>query len=518
MSRHCLLALDLGTTTLVGRLLAADGSTLAEARLANPQRLLGADILTRLQRAHEGAGAELQQLLIDGIRTLVDELLTQAGCPALAITAVAVAGNPGICHLLLGLPVPSLLYPPHRTPLTEPVTLPMGVFLGHGACGAGDSYTGILVNSLNTNTPVIPADHGSRITDHEVSPHSSPLTLHDGDSPLVGTVPVTLFPAISGYVGGDLVAVLYGARGAANSSSRLVVKSESQNLTAQPLNDLTTQPLNDSTTQRLNHSTHESALPGTLVLDLGTNAEIALWTGTQWLATSVAAGPAFEAGNIACGMPLAPGAVTEVQLRGDRLELTVADGGRPMGLCGSGLLSLIAAARSGGLLDAGGRIVAPDEVGTNLARYLVANGEGWAICFYRDTRGELCLTQDDVRQLQLAKGAVRAGIEVLLDRAGLTAAEIDAVLITGAFGAALPVAAVKGIAMLPEGMIDKSFFVPDGVLDGLAAFLADPDGAAKLTKLLATIKPLPLSGTPAFEKRFLAALEFGWGDVGNLVY
>ncbi|MCM2265589.1 MAG: ATP-binding protein [Desulfuromonadales bacterium] len=245
-----------------------------------------------------------------------------------------------------------------------------------------------------------------------------------------------------------------------------------------------------------------------LVLDLGTNAEIALWTGSQWLVTSTAAGPAFEAGNIACGMPLAPGAVTDVQLRGDRLELAVAGGGSPTGLCGSGLLALIVAARGGDLLDAGGRIVAPDEVGTNLARYLVADGSGWALCFHRDARGELCLTQDDVRQLQLAKGAVRAGVEVLLDRAGLTAVNIDTVLITGAFGAALPVAALKGIAMLPEGMIDKAFFVPNGVLDGLATFLADPDGAAKLTKLLATIKPLPLSGTPAFEKRFLAALEF----------
>ena len=82
------------------------------------------------------------------------------------------------------------------------------------------------------------------------------------------------------------------------------------------------------------------------------------------------------------------------------------------------------------------------------------------------------------------------------------------VLVTGAFGAALPAAAVKGIAMLPEGMVDKSFFVPNGVLDGLAAFLADPHGAERLQALLATIKPLPLSGTPAFEKRFLAALEF----------
>lgn len=245
-----------------------------------------------------------------------------------------------------------------------------------------------------------------------------------------------------------------------------------------------------------------------MLLDLGTNAELALWDGRRWLVTSAAAGPAFEAGNIACGMPLAPGAVVDVQLAGDRLALSVAGNGRPLGLCGSGLLALVAAARQGGLIDPGGRIVAPEEVGTNLARYLVAAGEGWALCFHRDARGELRLSQDDVRQLQLAKGAVRAGIEVLLDRAGLAAADLAAVGVTGAFGAALPAAAAKGIAMFPAGVLDKLFFVPNGVLDGLCAYLADPQGAAHLAALQATIQPFPLSGTPAFEERFLRALGF----------
>ena len=437
------LALDLGTTTLVGRLLAADGTLLAEVRAANPQRCRGADILTRLQRAHEGQGEALQRLLVDGVHALVKDLLETAGCPSDSVTAAAAAGNPGICHLLCHLPVASLLFPPHRSPLTGLTSLP------------------------------------------------------PGEIDLGLTVPLQLFPAVSGFVGGDLVAVLFGVE-SLNCAARV-----------ESLHRLQTRPEGiDSTIQRFNASTHEGDLPVTLVLDLGTNAEIALWTGSQWRVTSAAAGPAFEAANIACGMPLAPGAVTDVHIAGDRLALTVAGGGRPVGLCGSGLLALVAAARQGGLIDAGGRIVAPAEIATNLARYLVADGAGWALVFHRDARGELRLTQDDVRQLQLAKGAVRAGIEVLLDRSGLAVSAVAAVMITGAFGAALPVAAVKGIAMLPEGMIDKSLFVPNGVLDGLAAFLADPCGVERLQALLATIKPLPLSGTPAFEKRFLAALEF----------
>jgi uncharacterized 2Fe-2S/4Fe-4S cluster protein (DUF4445 family) len=445
------LALDLGTTTLVGRMLAAEGTLLAEARVANPQRSLGADILTRLQRAHEGAGGQLQQLLAEGARTLVAELLAQADCPATTVTAAAAAGNPGICHLLCQLPVASLLFPPHRSPLTK--------------------LTVLTPAELDLGLPV----------------------------------PLQLFPAVSGFVGGDLVAVLFGASGTVNSLSRLVVKSDSQGATQQR-NDSPTQKLDDSTTQRPNDSSQPKAV--TLVLDLGTNAELALWTGSQWRVTSAAAGPAFEAANIACGMPLGPGAVTDVRLEGDRLALTVAGGGHPLGLCGSGLLALIASARQGGLIDAGGRIAATQEIETNLARYLVADGVGWALCFHRDARGELRLTQEDVRQLQLAKGAVRAGVEVLLDRAGLTVDTVATILITGAFGSALPVEAFKGIAMLPEGMIDKSFSVPNGVLDGLTAFLTDPRGEERLQALLTTIKPLPLSGTPAFEKRFLAALGF----------
>ena len=404
-----LLALDLGTTTLAGRLLSGDGAVLAEARMANPQRALGADILTRLQRADEGAAAELQRLLLDGIRTLVAELLASAGCPASSISAAAAAGNPGISHLLCRLPAKPLLYPPHRAALTD-LTL---------------------------------------------------LAAPEFDLGLA--VPLQLFPAVTGFVGGDLVADLFGSR--PPPAPRLVI-------------------------------------------DLGTNAELALWAGSCWWVSSAAAGPAFEAGNIACGMPLAAGAVTDVHRHDDRLELVVAGGGRPIGLCGSGLLALLAAARAGGLLAADGRIVAPEEVDTNLARYLVADGAGWAICCHRDARGEIRLTQADVRQFQLAKGAVRAGVEVLLERSGLTVDAVAAVMVTGAFGAALPNAALQGVAMLPEGMINKLFAVPNGVLDGLGNFLADPQGEERLAALLATIKAFPLSGTPAFERRFLNSLEF----------
>ncbi len=406
LSETLLLALDLGTTSLAGCLIDGTGVVLAEASMANPQQSLGADILTRMQAAHEGAAGELQELLRKGLCDLLTALLHQADVPPDQIIAAAAASNPGMALLLQGLPVEPLLYPPHKPPSREPVLL-----------ASAQLELGL-------------------------------------------DVPLLLFPAVSGFVGGDLVAFLYGL---------------------------------------------EDFEAGTICIDIGTNAELALWTGRQWLVSSAAAGPAFEAGNIGCGMTAQVGAVTDVVLQGDRLQLQVAGEGSPTGLCGSGLAALIGALVEGGLVDSAGRIVTSEEVENNLGRYLDSAGN---ICFYRDASKALCLTQTDLRNFQLAKGALRAGLEVLQERAGFDDAQISKVLVSGAFGKALPVEALKKVAILPADMVDKTFFVPNGVLAGLTRYLTTSEGEERLTELLALIKPFPLSGTPAFEEKFLAALDF----------
>jgi uncharacterized 2Fe-2S/4Fe-4S cluster protein (DUF4445 family) len=418
------LALDLGTTTLAGRLLSPAGEILAEAQLANPQRELAADILLRLQLAHDGAGKNLQALLIDGLRRLIQQLCQTAGCRPDEVMASAAAGNPGMSCLLQALPVTALLFPPHKPPYKELVHIP--------------------VDELDLGL----------------------------------SVPLQLFPPISGFVGGDLLAAL------------MDVESST--------------PFNNSTIQQFNDST---VSPGTLLIDIGTNAELALWDGRRWWVTSAAAGPAFEGGNIGAGMILTAGAITDVRLAGDRLRLSVAGGGQPCGLCGSGLAALVAAARQGGLIDAGGRILSPEEVETNLSRYLVKQGDSWAICFHRSAAGELLLTQTDLRNFQLAKGAVHAGVEVLLERCGIYAKKVPLVLVTGALGTALPIEVLKRVALLPEPMLDKTSFVANGVLAGLQTYLTSSDSQQRLAALMTTIQPLPLSGTPAFEKHFLAAMQ-----------
>jgi uncharacterized 2Fe-2S/4Fe-4S cluster protein (DUF4445 family) len=404
-----LIVLDLGTTTLAGRLLSDSGELLAERQIANPQREEGTDILARLQKAHDEGGERLQQLLVDGLRVLIADLLNAASCPAKSIVSISAAGNPGMSCLLQNLPVRSLLLPPHKPPYKELLRIP--------------------VSEMNFGVPA----------------------------------PLEVFPLATGFVGGDLVSCLVGLKDAPS---------------------------------------------GTLLLDLGTNAELALWDGERWWVTSAAAGPAFEGGNIGVGMIMSDGAVTDVRLVDDRLQLTVSGNGPPRGLCGSGLAALVAAARQGALIDTTGRILAADEVETNLGRYLVERDGGWAIRFHHDAQGELLLTQEDLRNFQLAKGAVRAGTEVLLEKGGFAAEDVSQVLVTGALGTALPTEILKRVALLPEAMLDKTSFIANGVLAGLQEYLIAKDGQQHLADLINLMQPFPLSGTPVFERRFLAALEF----------
>jgi uncharacterized 2Fe-2S/4Fe-4S cluster protein (DUF4445 family) len=351
----------------------------------------------------------LQRQLVDGINQLLAQLLERSGCRVEQISSAAAAANPAISHFLAGQPIDALISPPHR-----PAYL-AGEMLASAALGL--------------NLPVA----------------------------------LQLLPLVSGYVGGDLLALLLGSPPAAGP---------------------------------------------TLYLDLGTNAELALWSGASWQVTSVAAGPAFEAGNLACGMRYAPGAVSDVKIIRERFALTVAGGGVPKGICGSGLFALIDAALQAGLIAVDGRIKSAHEIDSNLSRYLVADGASNALQLYRDARTCLRISQTDLRAFQLAKGAVLAGVTCLLQRSGVAAEQLESVRIAGALGGALPVAALKGVALLPEIVLDRCRFLPAGVLDGLSVQLQQQAAADPAAALAARLKVYPLSGTPAFEKAFLASLDF----------
>ena len=245
-----------------------------------------------------------------------------------------------------------------------------------------------------------------------------------------------------------------------------------------------------------------------LFLDLGTNAEIALSTGDRVYATSAAAGPAFEGGNLSCGMAALPGAISSVKCIYDRVKIATINDQPPVGLCGSGALSAIAALLEAGVLEMDGRLRAPAELQSNLANRLIERNGSWAFLLHRDASREIVLTQEDIRQVQLAKGAVRAGIEVLLERATLSWPSVGEILVSGSFGAVLVPEILKSIGIVPPEMIDRVRFVDVGALSGCKRFLTESDGEEAVAALSETVQVVPLSGNPLFEKMFIGSMEF----------
>ena len=231
-------------------------------------------------------------------------------------------------------------------------------------------------------------------------------------------------------------------------------------------------------------------VPGeaTLLVDIGTNGEIALrLPGGDILCASTAAGPAFEGAKISCGMRGAPGAVDHAWVDGGALRWHVIGEEPARGLCGSGLLDVVAGLLELGVIDETGRMEAGD------------NRLG-------DT--PVVLTQKDVREVQLAKAAIRAGIELLARRQGIAVADIRRVLLAGAFGNYLDPASACRIGMIPPALADR--VVPIGNAAGAGAKLcALSRGEFEYSQALARgAEFLELASLPEFQDCYVDALEF----------
>jgi uncharacterized 2Fe-2S/4Fe-4S cluster protein (DUF4445 family) len=278
-----------------------------------------------------------------------------------------------------------------------------------------------------------------------------------------------IFPLPGGFVGGDLVAFLFGQ---VLDTSRL--------------------------------TSHFSRL----YLDLGTNGELALTMGEKIYATSAAAGPAFEGGNLACGMAALPGAISGLSLDGERVTLAIVGGGSPRGICGSGVIGTVAELLRTGVLDNTGRLRSAAEIPSNLANRITEIDGDAAFFLYRDAERRVYLSQQDIRQVQLAKAAIRAGIEVLFERSGLTSEAVQEVVLTGSFGTTLDPGKLKNVGILPEKMVKICRFVREGALAGVEKGISSPGRFETIDRLAETIRVVPLSGTPAFEKHFLEQMNF----------
>ncbi len=243
-----------------------------------------------------------------------------------------------------------------------------------------------------------------------------------------------------------------------------------------------------------------------LLADLGTNTELALKTPQGITCCSCASGPAFEGGSLRHGMRAAEGAVEEVRITPEgEIRYSTVGGKEPLGICGSGALEALAAMREAGTVEPGGRIIPgrpgvtkeDDELGFRIARRHVRSGK---------PRGWVTLSQRDVRELQKAKGAVRAGIEMLLDHAGLTAADLDKVILAGAFGNYLDPASLMEIAMLPPLPLRRIVQVGNAAGVGAREMLCSMRARRRAQRLAAEMRYLELATYPRAELFFASCM------------
>jgi uncharacterized 2Fe-2S/4Fe-4S cluster protein (DUF4445 family) len=244
----------------------------------------------------------------------------------------------------------------------------------------------------------------------------------------------------------------------------------------------------------------------TLALDIGTNTEVCLVSHGKMTSVSCASGPAFEGAHIKHGMRAAEGAIEYLRLEDERVDYQTIGGAPPVGLCGSGILDALAQLYLADVVDAGGRMVAdhPRVRTTDGKREFVLVSEE-----ERDGHPAITITQHDVRELQLAKGAIRAGIQVLLETAGLCDGDIDRVIIAGAFGTYIDASSAVTIGMLPPLPLGRLRQVGNAAGMGAKLALISSTKRAEAQRIADQVSYIELTNAPRFVHTFADANYLG---------
>lgn len=272
-----------------------------------------------------------------------------------------------------------------------------------------------------------------------------------GDAPVeVQEIEITVCPGISAYVGGDITAGLFA----------------------------------------LEFGSREKP---SLLIDLGTNGEMAIGNRERILTASTAAGPAFEGGNIVCGTGSIPGAVCGLSIEGGKAYLETIGGKKPAGICGTGVVETVYELLKKEMVDETGRMEDP----------LFEEG------FLLSQEGDIRFYQKDVRELQLAKSAVRAGLETLLLKYGITYDEVEHIYIAGGFGCQMDVHKAVGIGLFPAVCEGKIVAVGNTSLKGAVKYLIDDGAQEETERLVGTAEEVSLSDSREFQEFYMEYMCFG---------
>lgn len=460
------IACDIGTTTVACHLLSLKtGRALVTTAYPNIQRSYGADVISRIEAAKSDKLEEMRAAITGQIQQMINECLSRCGRENGRIRQLVIAGNTVMCHLFTGLSPESI----GRAPF-----MPQEYF--------GRNYKGGELGFANVDN-------------------------------------IYIMPAVSGYVGGDITSdMLYidMYKTTAGIQNTGVSKSDT---TGQDI--LITNELQQN---RLEHDKQDTGKlvqreKEMLILDIGTNGEMVLGKSNDYTCCATAAGPAFEGAEIELGMSAVSGAISRVWIENDQIQVEVIGVDREKGqtatakgICGSGLIDALYVFLSLGLIDETGRIKTHRQVPYKYHRYLGDDEEENDCIFLTD---EVYITQDDIRKLQLAKGAVAAGIAVLMQARGLKCDDIGQVFIAGGFGSVLDKHSAAGIGMIPAELVDRTVAIGNAAAGGAMIAAINPNAEKKLDEIAKSMKYIELSSDKNFSDEYIRQMNLGemkWND------
>lgn len=243
-----------------------------------------------------------------------------------------------------------------------------------------------------------------------------------------------------------------------------------------------------------------------LLVDIGTNTEITLVSGERMLSCSCASGPAFEGAHIHDGMRAAPGAVDKVEIGNEHVRVVTIDGQPAVGICGSGILNIVAALLDAGIINDRGVLSQKDS------RVRQREGRSEFLLVPAAESGierDIVVTRRDINEIQLAKGAIRGGLEILLGEAGITAAQVDDFIIAGAFGTHLDIRSALRVGMFP--CEDASRFHQVGNAAGVGArqMLLSRSARRTAESMVAKVEYVELTTYPRFYDVYVECMYFG---------
>ncbi len=254
----------------------------------------------------------------------------------------------------------------------------------------------------------------------------------------------------------------------------------------------------------------DSLTDTTLVVDIGTNGELVLGAGGQLFAASCAAGPALEGARIRQGSRAMKGAIEAVEVTDNgEITLEVIGGGLAHSICGSGLIDIMAVLAELGVIEPTGRLVAKEEVAGRFPEAIVqriteTDGQP-AFCLTFDANSStsaVVLTQKDVREFQLAKGAILAGIRLLLNKVGITEADLDRVLLAGAFGNYIRPRSAVRVGLLPNVPLERIHFVGNAAASGAQMLLINKECRERAKTLSERIEYVEIAHEKTFSEVF----------------